>query len=256
VRFEDVRAAAEGVPFMSPEQGRAIYDHLLAEQAVDVLEIGTWNGVSAAYAAAALHELGRGTVTTLDRAQRVPSPPPEEALLARLPELAPHIELVRPADSSYVWWLARQVEARSDAAGNCEPAYDFCYLDGAHDFTIDGASVFLVEKLLRPGGWLLLDDLSWTYGISDAATRPFEFSDDELHTPHMRLVFDLLVRQHPSFTTFRVEDGAWGWARKAPGAPRTYELRSTKTATGLAVDALKRLSIGVRSRRRAAARAR
>ena len=32
------------------------------------------------------------------------------------------------------------------------PVYDFCYLDGAHDFTIDGMAVYLVEKLLRPAG--------------------------------------------------------------------------------------------------------
>ena len=70
--------------------------------------------------------------------------------------------------SSYTWWLKEQVQARSDRAGNVEPAYDFVYLDGAKNWTIDGLAVVLIEKLLRPGGWLLMDDLPWTYA---AATR-------------------------------------------------------------------------------------
>ena len=37
------------------------------------------------------------------------------------------------------------------------------FLDGSHNFDIDGLAVVLAEKLLRPGGWLLLDDLDWTY---------------------------------------------------------------------------------------------
>ena len=65
--------------------------------------------------------------------------------------------------SSYTWWLKEQVQARSDRAGNVEPLYDFVYLDGAKNWTIDGLAVVLVEKLLRPGGWLLMDDLDWTY---------------------------------------------------------------------------------------------
>ncbi|HWS88410.1 MAG TPA: hypothetical protein VN282_15670 [Pyrinomonadaceae bacterium] len=59
---------------------------------------------------------------------------------------------------------------------------------------------FLVDKLLRPGGWILFDDLNWTYvskggeqtgGISHRAT-----GEDELNTPHIDLVFRLLVQQH------------------------------------------------------------
>ena len=76
--------------------------------------------------------------------------------------LAGRVEIVREF-SSYTWWLKEQVQARSDRAGNVEPLYDFVYLDGAKNWTIDGLAVVLVEKLLRPGGWLLMDDLDWTY---------------------------------------------------------------------------------------------
>ena len=87
--------------------------------------------------------------------------PSPEDVIARA-GLADTVTIVREF-SSYTWWLKEQVAARSDAHGNVEPAYDFVYLDGAKNWTIDGLAVVLVEKLLRPGGWLLLDDLDWTY---------------------------------------------------------------------------------------------
>jgi predicted O-methyltransferase YrrM len=148
------------------------------------------------------------------------------------------VELVRDPSSSYVWWLKHQVEARSDKAGNCEPAYDFCYLDGAHNFAVDGLAVVLVERLLRPGGWLLLDDVGWSYdgGMGEAAAPYTEadgilhpLSDEERSVPHVRAVFDLVVKPHPAFTEFRLEDAWWAWARKAPGEPRRLELATRRS---------------------------
>jgi predicted O-methyltransferase YrrM len=232
---------------MTPAQGRVVYDHILETEASDVLELGTASGVSAAYIAAALDELGRGTITTLDRQQFVPSPPPEQRAFASVPDLLRYARFERPADSSYVWWLLRQIEERSDDAGNCTPAFDFCYLDGAHDFTIDGLAVFLVERLLRPGGWLLLDDLNWSYA-ADGGAEPDKFSDDEIRAPHVRVIFDVLLKQHPSFTELRVQDGSWGWAKKAPGQPRRYSVETSQSLSALAVDRLKRTSLTMRSR--------
>jgi hypothetical protein len=113
-------------------------------------------------------------------------------------------------DSSYTWWLKGQVEANSDEEGNRRPDNDFCYLDGAHNWTIDGVSAVLVERLLRPGGWLLLDDLGWTH--AGIRAWPGQGPDDlhlsraEQRAPHMRAIFDLIVRQHSSFTQLRLEN--------------------------------------------------
>src|SRR4051794_9957853 len=145
---------------MTPWQGGRIYDHLRAMGARDVLELGTAHGASAAYMAAAVAANGGGPVTSVDRL-RFEGPTPEETV--ERAGLAASVEFVRVPDPSYDWWLAEQVRARSDAAGNCEGAYDFCYLDGAHDLHVDGVAVILVERLLRDGCWLLLDDLDWTY---------------------------------------------------------------------------------------------
>jgi predicted O-methyltransferase YrrM len=229
MKFHDVEAAIAGVPFMTPWQGRRIYDHLRATGARDVLELGTAHGASSAYMAAALAANGGGRVTTVDRFAFAGPSPEETHARAGLQDT---VEIVRVPDSSYDWWLTEQVKARSDADGNCEPAYDFCYLDGAHDLHIDGLAVVLVERLLRPGGWLLLDDLDWTY---EAGTVPGaeKLSHAELTTPHVRVIWDVIVRPHPSFTELRDEDGKWGWARKAPGEPRRLQVQVTRSERGM-----------------------
>jgi predicted O-methyltransferase YrrM len=202
---------------MTAQQGRRVYDHLRREGATTVLELGTAFGASAAYMAAAVAANGGGRVTTVDRYHfnAGPAPPPEET--AERLGLAATIDFVRIDHSSYTWWLKQQIEELADRGSNGSPAYDFCYLDGAHDWNIDGLAVVLVERLLRPGAWLLLDDLDWTYA-SSASPTPDGLSEDERTSPHIRAVFDVVIRGHPSFDRLRIEDGVWGWARKR-GSP-------------------------------------
>jgi predicted O-methyltransferase YrrM len=241
--FDEVARAVAGIPFMSPAQGRLIYDHIRSTGARDVLELGTAYGVGAAYMAAA-----GANVTTVDFAGAAYDPSPEET--ARRAEV--QFTIVREF-STYTWWLKEQIAARADAHGNVEPAYDFVYLDGAKNWTIDGLAVVLVEKLLRPGGWLLMDDLEWTY--ADAGGREAtdgivhrDLSEPERTEPHLRAVFDLIVAQHPSFTELRRQDEWWGWARKAPGEPRRYTVETSKPLGALAAGAARKLARRARRR--------
>ena len=237
---------------MSAEQGRLVYDHVRATRPAEVLELGTAHGVGAAYLAGALEANGSGRLTTVDFAGAAYDPAPE-AVLARA-GVAGRVRIVREF-SSYTWWLKEQVQARSDRAGNAEPLYDFVYLDGAKNWTIDGLAVVLVEKLLRPGGWLLMDDLDWTYAqdpgreATDGIVHR-ELSEPERTQPHLRAVFDLIVAQHPAFTDVRVQDEWWGWEAKAPGAPRRYSVETTRPLGALAVGALRRLKRRARQRLR------
>jgi predicted O-methyltransferase YrrM len=230
--FGDIAAAIESicpagdrpeVPFMNPAQGRRIYDHVRATGARDLLDIGTAHGASAAYMAASLD--GGGRVTTVDR-YHFAGPTPEETL--ERAGVADRVEVVRIEHSSYTWWLKDQVKACSDESGNCTPLFDFCYLDGAKDWNLDGLAVILIEKLLRLGGWLLLDDLDWSYDSSGYTPVPEELSAAERAEPHIRAVFEHIVKPHPSFTELRVEDDWWAWARKAPGEPRRLRLETTR----------------------------
>lgn len=47
--------------------------------------------------------------------------------------------------------------------------FDAVYLDGAHTLLHDGLAVCLLKELLKDGGFLILDDLFWSYSISTSA---------------------------------------------------------------------------------------
>jgi predicted O-methyltransferase YrrM len=244
MRFEDAARAVEGLPYMSPELGRRVYDHVRQARPDHVLELGTAYGVGSAYIAAALEANGHGRLTTVDYSLARFEPAPE-TLLAEC-GVAHRVELVRDF-SSYTWFLKERIEERSDASGNCVPLYDLAYLDGCKNWTVDGLAVFLIEKLLRPGGWLLMDDLNWRYAdhqwghLYDGDGKPLgPLSEAERNEPHLLAVFRLLVMQHPSFTRFRLEDDWYGWAQKQPDAPRRFELASSRPLTALVATQLRR----------------
>jgi predicted O-methyltransferase YrrM len=244
MEFDQVAAAVSGIPFMTPAFGRRVYEHVRDTQPERVLELGTAHGVSAAFIAAALEANGRGSLTTVDHGGAAYDPPPEEVL--RRAGLDERVTIVRE-HSSYNWFLKAQIESAGDGLGNCEPIYDFCYLDGSKNFNLDGLAVILVEKLLRPDGWLLMDDLEWTYAENPwiAPTgdgRPLgPLSESERTESHLQAVFDLLVKQHPSFTRFIEEDAWYGWAQKRPDEPRRYELTNSRPLSALVAAELRRV---------------
>jgi predicted O-methyltransferase YrrM len=243
MRFEEVASRIEGIPFMSPQLGRRVYDHIVTSKPEQALELGTAHGVSAAYIAAALEANGGGHLTTVDHAGASFDPSPQEVLTRAGLE---HRVTIVHEHSSYNWFLKEQVEAASDSAGNCTPRYGFCYLDGSKNLNIDGLAVVLIEKLLRPGGWLLMDDLDWTYEhnpwiVPNGDGNPLgPLSERERTEPHLRSVFELIVKQHPSFTRFVREDEWYGWAQKMPGRERRYELANSRPLSSLLLSELRR----------------
>jgi predicted O-methyltransferase YrrM len=252
VAFDAVAEAVKGVPYTSTAQGWALFQHVRRTGAREILELGCAHGVGACYLAGAIS--GEGRVTTVDHVDFIAGRVPHPRDVIERAGLSDRVDLVLVEDSSYAWWLKDQVVARSDANGNTRPLYDFVYLDGAHNLTIDGLAVVLVEKLLKPGGWLLVDDLSWTY--AETAGQPWfqqlglRLSAAEIAEPHMRAVFDLIVRPHPSFTETRVENDWWGWAHKDPTAPlRHLEVTRRRPLGYLAHAGLARIG-GRRPRRR------
>lgn len=228
---------------MSPELGARVYEHVRSSRPATVLELGTAHGVSAAYMAAALEANGSGHLVTVDHAAAAYDPSPEQVL--NQAGLSHRVTIVRE-HSSYNWFLKQQIEAASDPDGNCRPQYDFCYLDGSKNFNIDGLAVVLIEKLLRPDGWLLMDDLEWTYGdnpwiLPGGDGHPLgPLSESERTEPHLLAVFELIVKQHPSFTRFVREDAWYGWAQKGSGSMRRYEVTNSRPLRALVTSELRR----------------
>lgn len=224
MRFEEIAALLEGVPYIKPERARRLYDFVIEQGPRECLELGFAHGASSCYVAAALEARGAGRLTSVDILDSAGRRPPIETLLARS-GLAHRVRAEREVNS-YNWFLKKRIVERT-CDGHCEPLYDFCFIDGAKNWTVDGFAFFLVDKLLRPGGWILFDDMSWTYAGAEAAGKPVtdgivhrELSGDQLAEPNVALVFDYLVAQHPGYDRLRRDDASWAWARKRPAPAR------------------------------------
>lgn len=225
MKFETISEHLVGVPFMPEHYGRIIYDFIREYKPANVLELGFAHGKSSNFIAAALHENGKGHLTTVDL-QDNPRDPSIHDLLQRT-GLGDHVTVHRET-SSYTWFLKKQIENQSNGMG-CTPLYDFCFIDGAKNWTIDGAAFFMADKLLKPDGWMLFDDLDYTYRYHEQRTGKHimdginfrELGQDEVDQAHIERVFRLLVMQHPAYSNFSIQHGSWAWAQKRHNGDRT-----------------------------------
>lgn len=100
---------------------------------------------------------------------------------------------------TYSWTLFEMLHS--------EERYDFIYIDGHHTFYIDLPAILLADRLLKPGGYLLLDDISWTLDfLKENMKRSlsqwyfyrtmYNFSDytqDQQKLPHIQMIADELL---------------------------------------------------------------
>lgn len=199
MKFETVFPIIENVPYMKRSQGKLIYELILDNDIHDILELGIAHGTGSCYMAAALDEKKKGKIVTIDHHNALTLEPNVFELI----EKCNLKEYVKPviASRSYNWELLKLIEQQTKD-GVCEPIFDFCYLDGAHDFEPDCCAFFLVDKLLKPGGLILFDDLDWTFSncrnLKDTEMVQ-SMADDEKSTPHIRKLVDLIVLTHPNY---------------------------------------------------------
>ncbi len=188
----------EYAPLTSPAVGRLLYEFALSPVAVDILELGTAHGTSTAYLAAALDEKGGGRVTTIDRPKVLERTPNVHDVLGAL-GLAPWVSAIQAP--SYNRALMQLLEAQT-VDGATEPCFDLAFIDGAHTWETDALAFLLVDRLLRPGRWLVLDDIAWSLGGSPAlrdTERVRELGEEERDEEQMRKVVDLLIRTNPDY---------------------------------------------------------
>jgi predicted O-methyltransferase YrrM len=211
MKFEAVDALLQKTPFMTSRQGRILYDFILEHRLGRIIELGFAHGKSSCYFAAVADELGGDAhVTTMDRTTAVNREPNIDQLLERC-GLTSRVTPVF-SHTSFTWDLMKMLER--DPA----PRFDFAYLDGGHSWDTTGYGFFLVDRLLVPGGWMVFDDLDWTFGGAKRTSqlpKVQRMLEEERTTPQVRKVFELLVQTHPGYTDLHEKDG-WGWARKRP----------------------------------------
>lgn len=197
----------------TPRAGRLLFEFVRRSGARNILELGFAHGNSTCYLAGALDEAGGGSIITIDR----------DSARARVPDIHTLLALTRLqgyatpvfAHSSYNWELMKLIQSRRDGHTTA-PLFDFAFIDGAHTWEADGLAFFLTDKLLRPGGWILFDDVHWTIAASPTmrnTERAQAMPEEERRTPQVMRVFSLLVMQHPDYTDFTVR-GNWAWTYK------------------------------------------
>lgn len=216
MKFDEVAEYVGDIPYIRPSKGKIIYDFIRKSKPEKCLELGFYHGSSSCYIAAAMQENGVGHLTTIDRTDALDLKPTIHDLLENLG----FEDYVTPvvAEKSYNWELMKIIENNS-YGNSLEPLYDFCFIDGAHSWETDGFAFLLCSKLLKPGGWILFDDMGFRFNDTienqEEATSEYlaSLTEEEKHTPQIEKVFLLLVMQHLDFEDAFI-DGAWGWARK------------------------------------------
>lgn len=229
MRFEEISSMVGSVPFISRDNGRFLYDLILKERLTNILELGIAHGTATCYMAAALQEIGKGSITSVDliEVKDTFQPSAEEQLKKTgLSEFATVIRM----QTGYTWFLHDEI-VNNTKDNVCNEVYDLCIIDGPKNWTIDGAAFFFVDKLLKKDGWIVFDDYQWTYAganrrrdSTDGITHR-SLSKDEQETPHIRDVFELLVKQHPHYGNLMVLDKTnWVIAQKTMTPDKTYTI--------------------------------
>lgn len=212
--FDDAVKILENVPHMPPERGKLIYEFVRARKPRGILELGFAHGVSSCYMAAALQENGEGHITTIDSVVAKTRVPDIVSVLEKA-GLSSFVTAVY-AERSYTWELMKLLEENT-INGVTTPIYDFLFIDGGHTWDSDGFSFLLADRLLRPGGWVLFDDVIWTPSVCAGEAWVDEMPAEEREVAHVEKIFNLLVVPHPDYDSFEF-DGTWAWARKKPDA--------------------------------------
>jgi len=198
-----VKQIVGDLPYMSLNKAQTIANFIHENNISSILELGFYHGVSTCYMAAILEEIEQGSIVTIDLHSARQRQPNIEQLLEKCGSQDIVDYYYEPV--SYNWRLMKLIESK-------DKTFDFCYLDGGHDWYNTGLAFFLVDKLLQPGGWIIFDDLDWTMEHIEAKwaiRKPLE----ERVTPQVRKVWELLVKPHPNYSNF-FEQGGWGYAQK------------------------------------------
>jgi len=205
---------------MTLQQGIRITDFIKKNGIRNILELGFAHGVSTCYMAAALPAETDASLVTVDLDWARHAQPNVHHLLRKTGQTEKVTFYYEP--TSYVWRLMKFMEEPRP------PTFDLCYLDGAHNWFVDGFAFFLVDRLLRPNGWIIFDDLEWTYAGSPMlanSERVKTMPRDERETPQVLKIYELLVKTHPSYDNFMVE-GGWAYAHKTRAVGQPVPVRT------------------------------
>jgi predicted O-methyltransferase YrrM len=134
---------------ISPAEGDFLQGMIRSARPRVSLEVGCGYGVSSLYICEALREVNAAKHIIMDPYQHSEF---EGIGLANL-KRAGYLDIIDFQEAPSYQYLARLTEERL--------TIDFAFIDGSHVFDYVFVDFFLIDKLLRPGGIVIVDDLSW-----------------------------------------------------------------------------------------------
>jgi hypothetical protein len=174
-------------------QGSGAYDfmltHIPRETAFHYAEFGIYEGSTAFYIA---HLYPRATLHLFDFDDTLKRAAERFRIL---PNQVHYYGNTQKYCDSYNWPLMKLIEANS---GNY--LFDYCFLDGAHTIAVDALTFFLCDRLLRPGGFMDLDDYGWRQRGSslDPARVPVTadlYTDEQIDAYQVKMLVDIIVKR-------------------------------------------------------------
>jgi hypothetical protein len=119
---------------------------------------------------------------------------------------AKNISYAANSTGTYSWTLFEMLQRGEQ--------YDVIYVDGHHTFYIDLPAIMLADKLLKPGGYLLLDDIPWSLSFLKANMmrslsqwyfyrKIYDFSEytkEQQSLPHVKMIAEELLLKRSGYT--------------------------------------------------------
>lgn len=196
------------------------------------LELKASPGITTVFLAGALESVGSGHLTSI--CQRLPRTDDYDVQAALGQTGLSSFVSVKAENHSYNWSMMKLLR------DGLFESFDFCFIDRGRTWSEVGFATCLAERLLKPGGWIVLDNLRFTFRESRIKHKAWvrRMPEDEQTTRQIRCVFDLLLRESPYFGTFRTI-GSLAFSRKRKEV-WSSELRSKNKIEAIVCDAIER----------------
>ena len=152
MEFNYVSNIVDKVPYISKTNANYIYDFIIENKIQNILELGIAHGTATCYMAAALNKLGAGKITAVDLQSVAKDFKPSCEEQLKKCNLERYVEVHR-MKTGYNWFLHNKIKENS-INNKCEEEYDLCIIDGPKNWIIDSSAFFLVDKLLKKGGFM------------------------------------------------------------------------------------------------------
>lgn len=191
-----------GIQFHSPDVLAVLRRLLDVKDEISVAEVGI--GIGATSREIAKMMKGKGALHLFDYEETVAK---VEQML-RSEGLVDGITVVAHGNThltydSYSWHLAKLALGELSRGGT--GIYDLAYLDGGHVFHHDAPACIALKELIRPGGYLVLDDVHWSFAKSRSANPERKpeirkrYTQDQIETSHVMLVDRLIMKTDARF---------------------------------------------------------